>query len=188
MNKPPPDPPSDCPQQNKLPIVLLWVPIWLALLVLGWLIQSKYYPEESLTTFNAIAEPIVVDGVNENITLLKSDNRGQYIFSGFINDKKVKFLLDTGATTVAIPEHMANYLHLGRGSQYMTMTANGMAPAFNTLIKDLRVGNIQLAGVQGALLPGMQGDVVLLGMSFLKDLEIIQKSGEISLVQDKIQK
>ncbi len=171
---------------NKLPVIYLWVPIWVALIALGWVMQNKYYPDDPGIPLEAVSEPVSISGLNENITILKSDKRGHYVFIGYVNEKRVKFLLDTGATSVAIPGHLADYLGLSKGQQFYSTTANGRAVAFNSLIKKIKVGNIEQNDVKGAILPGMKNDEILLGMSFLKNLEITQKGGEVSLVQYKM--
>lgn len=164
---------------NKLPVIYLWLPIWIALIALGWAVHNKYSPDDPSIPFEKIPEPVVVFGIKENTTTLTADRRGHYVFTGYINNKRVKFLLDTGATSVAIPEHLADYLELSRGQQFYANTANGRAIAFNTLINKVAVGNIEQLDVKGAILPGMKGDEILLGMTFLKNLEMTQKGGEI---------
>lgn len=184
--QPPEDDSNNSGHQNKLPAIYLWVPLWVAFLALGWVMQEKYYPDTPDIPFESVSEPKSIIGVNENVSVLTSDKRGHYVFIGYINDKQVKFLLDTGATSVAVPEHLAGYLGLSKGQQYYSHTANGKAISYNALIKKIKVGSIEQEDVRGSILPGMDGDSILLGMSFLKDLEIIQKGGEISLVQKKL--
>lgn len=170
---------------DKLPAIYLWIPIWIALLALGWVMQKKYYADAPNIYFNTASEPVAVFGVNKNITTLKADRQGHYLFIGYINGKQVKFLLDTGATSVAIPGHIADYLGLSKGQEFYSTTANGKAVAFNSLIKTIKVGSIEQYDIRGAILPGMKNDAILLGMSFLKDLEMSQKNGEITLIQYK---
>jgi len=181
-----PHTPNNPGHDNKLPVIYLWVPIGIALILLGWVMHNKYSPDIPDIPFTTVTEPVGIYGLNENITTLKSGKNGHYIFIGYVNDKRVKFLLDTGATSVAIPGHLADYLELSRGQEYYSSTANGRAVAFNSLIKKIKVGSIEQKDVTGAILPGMKNDEILLGMSFLKNLEITQKNGEISLVQHKL--
>ena len=171
--------------ENRLPVIYLWLPIWLALAALGWVMHEKYASTEPDMVTDRVLQPKVLDSANQYITLLQSDRQGHYLFSGYINDQPVTFLLDTGATSVAIPEHLADYLRLSKGQRYLTSTANGRATAYMTLLKQVRVGSIEQTDVEGAILPGMKSNEILLGMSFLKNLEITQKNGEVKLALQK---
>ena len=63
------------------------------------------------------------DGVREIV--LQRNKFGHYVTSGKINGQAVTFMLDTGATGVAIPADMARRLKLQRGRAIPTQTANG---------------------------------------------------------------
>lgn len=112
------------------------------------------------------------------------DNRsGHYLTGGYINGQPVTLLLDTGATMVAVPAELASELGLSRGQGFMVSTANGMAESFRTRIDRLRIGEIELQDVDAAIVPGMTGDDVLLGMSALRQLDFSQRGGELVLRQ-----
>lgn len=114
---------------------------------------------------------------------LASSRQGHYLVDGQINGSKVTFLLDTGATQVAVPRGLAEKLGLKRGAPITLITANGRATGHRTHLDNLRLGDIELRDVAALIAPGMDGDEVLLGMSALKQLEFTQKGGTLVLRQ-----
>lgn len=120
----------------------------------------------------------------DTVEVRLEDNRhGHYVLSGEINGVMVTLLLDTGATMVAVPAELAADLGLGRGASFMVSTANGMAESFRTRIDTLRIGDIELHDIDAAIVPGMGGDEVLLGMTALRQLDFTQRGGELVLKQ-----
>ena len=115
---------------------------------------------------------------------LKRNRQGHYVTNGEIDHKKVIFLLDTGATNVAIPGALENYLNLTRGEKHLVNTANGTAVAYDTEINNIRIGEITLYNVRATINPSMEGEAILLGMSALKQIEFRQKGNHLTLIQD----
>lgn len=124
-----------------------------------------------------------VDAQGVRQVVLKRNRSGHYVASGYINGARTTFLLDTGATDVAVPEVLANRLGLRRGVQVMSRTANGNVTAWRTRLDQVKLGPVQLSNVRASILPSMLGDEVLLGMSFLKKLELIQRGDNLTLRQ-----
>ena len=119
---------------------------------------------------------------NGQVTVLLEQNRmGHYVAQGKVNGQPVTFLLDTGATLVAVPENLAAELGLRKGRQGMSQTANGRVITYRTEIDRLELGEIQLTNVAASITPGMDGDVILLGMSALKEFELTQKGDTLTL-------
>ena len=112
---------------------------------------------------------------------LFADSQGHFEFSGMINDKQVLFFYDTGASNVAIPEKIANYLGLIRGQSFYAMTANGRTLAYQTVLETVQVGDIRLENIDASITTGLETDTILLGMSFLKHVEIKQDSQTLRL-------
>ncbi|GMM67842.1 TIGR02281 family clan AA aspartic protease [Alteromonas sp. MTD1] len=106
---------------------------------------------------------------------LKQNRQGHYVTTGFINGEEVIFLVDTGATDVAVPAHLANKLQLKAGREGLASTANGTVRISESIIDTLRVGDIVLRNVDANLNPGMKDDHILLGMSVLRQLEFTQR-------------
>ncbi len=117
--------------------------------------------------------------------ILQRNPQGHYLANGRINGVEVTFLLDTGATFVAVPARLAEALQLRRGQPAMVMTANGPAQSFATRIDSLQLGDIVLQGVEAGIVPGMTGDEILLGMSALRRLDFSQRGGELILRQNR---
>ena len=112
---------------------------------------------------------------------LQQNRQGHYLTTGSINESKVTFLLDTGATNVSIPAHIANQLGLKRYGSHIAHTANGTVKVFKTRIGQLRIGNIFLYDVAASINPGMKSDEILLGMSALKKVEFSQSGKQLTL-------
>jgi aspartyl protease family protein len=109
---------------------------------------------------------------------LKADARGHFIAEGQVNGGAVRFLVDTGATAVALPAAEArrlgiNYLKGERGS---VQTANGTATAYRVKLDTVRLGDITLNNIDGVVLEGGL-QMPLLGMTFLNRTEM-KRDGE----------
>jgi aspartyl protease family protein len=113
--------------------------------------------------------------------VLKRSGDGHYIFPGTINGQPVTFLLDTGATLVSVPAHLARGLGLKVGAYQQSVTANGTVTTRATRVDELAFGPFDLRGVPASLNPGMTGEEVLLGMSVLKHLEFTQRGDTLVL-------
>lgn len=114
---------------------------------------------------------------------LAANRQGHFVSSGKINDQPVQFLLDTGATDVAIPAGLADSLRLQRGVPVTVSTANGRSQGFRTSLERLQLGDIVLYNVRALVVPGLDGEQVLLGMSAMKQLEFTQRGGTLLLRQ-----
>lgn len=153
---------------------------WVVLLGLGVfffsdLLEKQYNPNQNIQT------QYVEEGAKE--VVLQRNKFGHYVTAGKINGQSVTFMLDTGATGVAIPESIANRLGLKRGRAFATQTANGVSTSYLSRLDLVSVGEIQLQGVRAGISPGLQTDEVLLGMSFLKHIEFTQRGDTLILRQ-----
>jgi aspartyl protease family protein len=114
--------------------------------------------------------------------VLAADARGHFHTDGAINGGAMRFMLDTGATAVALPA--ADAVRLGidyrKGSRGMIQTANGPAPVWRVKLDTVRVGGIELQNVDALVLE--QGlEVALLGMSFLNRVEMFRSGDSMTL-------
>jgi aspartyl protease family protein len=144
-------------------------------LVAALLMLATFYVyfDRSLT---ARTEPNRVLNVTPGGELvLKRGPGGHYVFPGKINGQPVSFLLDTGATLVSVPAHLAEDLGLEAGAYHRSETANGTIETRAARIDTLSFGPFALRDVQGSLVPGLGGEKVLLGMSALRHLEFTQR-------------
>lgn len=148
----------------------------LAIAMLVWFFEDKLQQQ-----FNPNSQ-VQSHVDNGQVTVMLEQNRmGHYVARGKVNGQSVTFLLDTGATLVAIPEGLAQKLGLRKGRQGMSQTANGRVITYRTEIDRLQLGDIQLSNVAASITPGMDGDVILLGMSALKEFELMQKGDTLTL-------
>jgi aspartyl protease family protein len=104
---------------------------------------------------------------------LAADTRGHFITEGAINGRAVRFVIDTGATVVALPASDALRLGLDyrKGAVELTKTAAGVVPVYRVRLDSVRLGAIEISAVEGVVIE--QGlDIALLGMSFLNRVEM----------------
>jgi aspartyl protease family protein len=156
-------------------IFIAWI---IAIGLLTWIFglweSQMFNPNTSPTSFN--------HGEITEVTL-KRNHYGHYITTGEVNHKPVIFLLDTGATLVAVPGEIKDKLGLTAGKMHYTHTANGTAQAYSTTIEQLAIGDIVFYDVKASIVPNMKGEEILLGMSVLKNLEFTQKGNQLTLRQ-----
>ncbi len=141
--------------------------------IFSWLLDLQQNPNRG----NLVR---VLEG-GEREVVLKQNRLGHYVADGEINDHPVRFLLDTGATLVSIPEGVASVIGLARGSPLRVRTANGDITVYATRLDRVRLGHIALGHVPATINPDMDGQEVLLGMSFLGELELVQREEELRL-------
>ena len=93
---------------------------------------------------------------------------GHFSGAGAINGKPVQFLVDTGATTIALSQGEANRIGLDwkRGKPAVSATANGPVPVYVINLTSVRLGTVEVANVEAVVLPS-EMPMVLLGNSFL---------------------
>jgi len=105
---------------------------------------------------------------------LYADAQGHFVSECKINGAPLRFLLDTGATTVALNSGDAKFAKIDykRGEPVQVSTANGVVTAYRITISHLQIGGITLHQVQGSVLEGGSPSVVLLGMSALNRLDM----------------
>ena len=151
-----------------------------AALLLTWLFAGALDRRENP---NQVVETARTAGSVE--VKLSRNSMGHYVATGSINGREVRFFLDTGATHVALSESLARELDLERGASSYTQTANGTIITYQTVLERVGLGGIRLRDVTASINPRMTGEEVLLGMSFLKHLEMIQRGDQLLLRQDR---
>lgn len=116
---------------------------------------------------------------------LYANSAGHYVSECQINGATLKFVLDTGATTVALNSGDAKYANIDykRGLPVLVETANGVVTAYRVTIATLKIGSIVLNQVEASVLEGGSPSVVLLGMSALNRMEM--KKQDIALTLTK---
>lgn len=162
---------------NKIGKYFGWITWVIAITILvvffQQLLEKQQNPNSSPSSY------ITQNGLNE--VHLKRNKQGHYVTAGNINQKPVVFLLDTGATEVSIPEHIAEKLNLPRYNKYQVSTANGNTYVYRSVINELTIGEIALYNVEANINPSFNSDEILLGMSALKQLELHQSGNTLKL-------
>jgi len=127
------------------------------------------------TTFNSTAMAEV---------RIARDPIGMYHSHGSINGTAVKFLVDTGATTIALNGSQARRLGIDfkkQGKPIPINTASGNTVGYLINLDRVKVGGIELFNVEAAVLDGSEPHEALLGMSFLGRLEMQNEGGLLRL-------
>lgn len=173
-----PTPDSDNTQRTgRYMLIVAWVG--------GMALLTLLFQDVLETRINPNTNPVIqqaVDGRQQ--VVLDRNAQGHYVATGRINGLPVTFLLDTGATDVAIPEDLAERLRLERLSGGVSQTANGPVAVWQTMLDSVTLGSLSLTEVRASILPSMRGsNKVLLGMSFLKQVEFSQRGGQLVLQQ-----
>jgi len=119
-----------------------------------------------------------VDSNGAAMVVLEQGRGGHYVAEGQINGQAVTFLVDTGATDVALPAATARELGLEFGPKVQVMTAAGPATAWMTRLDEVSVGGIRRKNVRASITSG-DFNGVLLGMSFLKHYSLQQTDGTL---------
>ena len=112
------------------------------------------------------------------------DTRGMFKTVGSINGLPVRFLVDTGASTVAMNSAQARRLGIDfhvQGEPTYVATASDVTKAYQLKLDIVKVGAIHLRNVTAVVIDGAQPREVLLGMSFLGQLEMINKGDQLLL-------
>jgi len=107
-------------------------------------------------------------GANGREILIAAGPGGHFVTSGQINGKPVQFMVDTGATTVAISHSDAERLGIDwkAGQRSLSQTAGGVVPTYSVSLTSVRIGDVEVFGVNAIILP-VEMPFVLLGNSFL---------------------
>jgi aspartyl protease family protein len=103
-----------------------------------------------------------------------ADYRGHYIVHPTVENYRVKMMVDTGASIVALTAADARALGIKRDASSRRMmlgTANGTVVGFQTTLREIRLGDIVVRNVEAVILPEGALSISLLGNSFLGKLK-----------------
>ena len=118
--------------------------------------------------------PVSVGGGRANATgrrvVLVADGRGHFMGSGSINGQPMQYMVDTGASTIAIGRSDAERMGLpyASGQPVRMGTANGVTQGWRLRLDTVRIGDVQVFGVDAVVTPQAM-PYVLLGNSFLSE-------------------
>ncbi|MDP3540557.1 MAG: TIGR02281 family clan AA aspartic protease [Azonexus sp.] len=114
--------------------------------------------------------------------IMTADMQGHFYTTGNVNGTSVRFLVDTGATSIALGASDARRIGVdtSRGQQGFTETANGRTLVSRVKLDAVRVGDITLNNVD-AIVMGHDMPIALLGMSFLNRMEMKRDGSTMTL-------
>lgn len=111
-------------------------------------------------------------GRGSRITLSESGG-GHFVTSGQINGRAVQFMVDTGATTIAMSMLDADRMGLAykTGQAVQINTANGVAQGWRIKLNAVRIGDVEVFEVDAVVIPQAM-PFLLLGNSFLSRFQM----------------
>lgn len=123
--------------------------------------------------------PTVVHTSQQEIAIPAARD-GHYYLQGSVNGVPLRFMIDTGATYVAVGGRFAASARLPEGVKGYFSTANGTVEG--RIVKDQTVEaeGFKVSGISVAVTP-LGGKVGLLGQNFLKRFDVSQSDGVMRL-------
>jgi aspartyl protease family protein len=131
-------------------------------------------PNRTGTPLSTNAPPaLTVLRPSSNRTLVyRADRRGHFSLTAAVNGAPIRFVVDTGASLVALTLDDARTAGIGRSElsfNQLTQTANGRVHFAPVMLREVRIGQLSIENVPAAVIENL--DQSLLGMSFLKRLK-----------------
>lgn len=126
----------------------------------------------------------VQDSGDQASVTLTADAQGHFIVTGSINGNPTRFLVDTGASSISMGSAEAKRLGISylNGRKVLSSTANGVVQVYRVSLNNVKVGDISLNGVEGAVHESAM-PVVLLGMSFLNRVNMKREGNQMVLTR-----
>ena len=121
------------------------------------------------------------EGIGRRIEL-SAESGGHFFTSGTINGKTVRFVVDTGATTVSMGQADAERIGLDykSGQKLIMRTANGDVPAYRVALASVRIGDVQVYDIEGTVILTAL-PYVLLGNSYLSRFQMRRDNDHLTL-------
>lgn len=114
---------------------------------------------------------------------LYADRRGHFFGNLTINGASLKYLVDSGATSVSMNSRDAKFARIDytKGKESRASTANGIVTVYIVKLNTLKIGTIVLHNVVASVHDGAFPDVVLLGMSAQNRLSMTREGLTLTL-------
>jgi aspartyl protease family protein len=118
-------------------------------------------------------------------TVLTADTRGHFFTDAQVNGTTIRFVVDTGATWIALPASEARRLGLDyrKGTKVTMNTANGRAPGYRVKLDTVQVGALTAYNVDAVVAEGEGLAHALLGMSFLNRMDMKREGDVMTLTK-----
>jgi aspartyl protease family protein len=130
-----------------------------------------------------VADPSIEHASESSTVTLSADARGQFLTSGAVNGRPVRFIVDTGATLTTLSRTEATRIGLdySRGRINKVQTANGDAQGWRVSLGAVRVGDVTVRDVDAIVVDNETLPVALLGMSFLGRFDMQRQGSTLVL-------
>lgn len=152
-----------------------------AFLVVGWIAAIAIIAILINNTLFGTKKPSISDSEAGKQIVITRDYDSHFRITGSINGLPVTFLIDTGATSVAIPAVIAKKAKLVEKTKVQTETAAGDSVGYLTRIDVLNVGGVDVHNISAIIIPDFDSDQVLLGMNVLSKFSIEQSNNTLTL-------
>jgi len=167
--------------------LLIWVVMILGLAT-GWLYQDQAR-EIVLRVAGGLApgRPVTVSDENGQAVLIRKSLNGHFEAAGEVNGEPVSFLIDTGATSIALSHDDA--LHIGFTENDLSYTliintANGKARAAPVRLDTVIIGTVIRRGLRAMVAEPGRLDQSLLGMNFISSLTAFEMRRDEVILRD----
>lgn len=154
-------------RSGRIMFILAWV------MVFGLLFVFFHFQQQASMTR--------AEEMKHGKLILTADRQGHYRVKGRINRTSTDFMVDTGATMVAIPKDLANKLNLAGRYPVTMKTAAGEVTGYLTRIEQLSFGDFQFNNVKAVIMEQSNDNLVLLGMNVLSEFKISQDNKKLIL-------
>jgi aspartyl protease family protein len=129
-------------------------------------------PTGTLPSTNAPPALTVLRPSSNRTLVYRADRRGHFSLMATVNGAPTRFVVDTGASLVALTLDDARAAGIGRSElifNQLTQTANGRVHFAPVMLREVRIEQLSIENVPAAVIENL--DQSLLGMSFLKRLK-----------------
>ena len=169
------------------------------------LLSAGQISPEGVTLISADSKQAVIDfnGERQTLTLsrevmsgfakpefkqvsIRKNNRSEYLVSGSINGRSNLFLVDTGASIVALNSQLAERLgidYLKHGTKSQVVTAGGVRDSYNVVLDEVEVGGLVARKIAATIVIGPDPRRILLGMSYWQHVNMKESDGIMYLEQ-----
>lgn len=152
-----------------------------AFLVVGWIAAIALVAMLlNHAVFGTKKPSISETDAGKQITITR-DSDSHFRIKGSINGIPVTFLIDTGATSVAVSTELASKAHLTKQAELTAETASGNSMGYFTMIDTLNIGGVDVHNISAVIIPDYPSNQALLGMNVLSKF-IIQQQDNIMVL------
>lgn len=167
--------------------LMIWVVLFLGLAT-GWLYQDQAM-DMVLRVAGGLApgKPVTVSDENGPAVLIRKSLNGHFEAAGAVNGEPVSFLIDTGATAIALSHADALRVGFSEGDLSYTLvinTANGRARAAPVRLDRVTVGTVERNGLRAMVAEPGRLDQSLLGMNFISSLTAFEMRRDEVILRD----